>query len=140
MILINYAVLRYRLQLSPLKSLRRDFPEKTETRHVLSPKIGIFSRFRLRVTFQNVSNYLVLFVGVIFANSAAVFRNCSCRLRWIIISWRSRRICWRKYQYMLSVPASVSSGNKLDGMISLLEYYMDTRTDNNDAEKFPPIP
>lgn len=28
MILINYAVLRYRLQLSPLKFLRRDFPEK----------------------------------------------------------------------------------------------------------------
>ena len=41
-----------------------------------------------------------------------------------------------KYQYMLSGPASVSSGNKLDGMISLLEYYMDTRTDNKDAEKF----
>lgn len=41
-----------------------------------------------------------------------------------------------KYQYMLSVPASVSSGNKLDGMLSLLEYYMDTRTDNKDVEKF----
>lgn len=37
---------------------------------------------------------------------------------------------------MLSVPASVTSGNKLDSMISLLEYYMDTRTDNKDAEKF----
>ncbi|MBP8900702.1 MAG: ABC transporter permease, partial [Blautia sp.] len=59
MILINYAVLRYRLQLSPLKFLRRDFSGKKQKRAMyLSPKIGIFSRFRLRVIFQNVSNYL----------------------------------------------------------------------------------
>ncbi len=76
MILINYAVLRYRLQLSPLKFLRRDFSGKKQKRAMyLSPKIGIFSRFRLRVIFQNVSNYLVLFVGVIFANLLLFFRN-----------------------------------------------------------------
>lgn len=37
---------------------------------------------------------------------------------------------------MLSVPASAYSGNKADAMSSLMEYYMDTRTDNKDAEKF----
>ena len=136
MILINYAVLRYRLQLSPLKFLRRDFSGKKQKRAVyLSPKIGIFSRFRLRVIFQNVSNYLVLFVGVIFANLLLFFGmllpsaldHYQLEIQWNMLA---------KYQYMLSVPASVSSGNKLDGMLSLLEYYMDTRTDNKDAEKF----
>ena len=74
MILIDYAVLRYRLQLSPLKLLRRDFFGKKQKRAVyLSPKIGIFSRFRLRVIFQNVSSYLVLFVGVVFANLLLFF-------------------------------------------------------------------
>ena len=120
MILINYAVLRYRLQLSPLKFLRRDFSGKKQKRAVyLSPKIGIFSRFRLRVIFQNVSNYLVLFVGVIFANLLLFFGmllpsaldHYQLEIQWNMLA---------KYQYMLSVPASVSSGNKLDGMLSLI--------------------
>ena len=136
MILINYAVLRYRLQLSPLKFLRRDFSGKKQKRAVyLSPKIGIFSRFRLRVIFQNVSNYLVLFVGVIFANLLLFFGMLlPSALDHYQLEIQGNMLA--KYQYMLSVPAGVSSGNKLDGMLSLLEYYMDTRTDNKDAEKF----
>ena len=136
MILINYAVLRYRLQLSPLKFLRRDFSGKKQKRAMyLSPKIGIFSRFRLRVIFQNISNYLVLFVGVIFANLLLFFGMLlPSALDHYQLEIQGNMLA--KYQYMLSVPASVSSGNKLDGMISLLEYYMDTRTDNKDAEKF----
>ena len=136
MIVINYAVLRYRLQLSPLKFLRRDFSGKKQKRAVyLSPKIGIFSRFRLRVIFQNTSNYIVLFIGVIFANLLLFFGM----LLPSALDHYQQEIqdnMLAKYQYMLSVPASVSSGNKLDGMLSLLEYYMDTRTDNKDAEKF----
>ena len=136
MILINYAVLRYRLQLSPLKFLRRDFSGKKQKRAMyLSPKIGIFSRFRLRVIFQNVSNYMVLFVGVIFANLLLFFGMLlPSALDHYQLEIQENMLA--KYQYMLSVPASVSSGNKLDGMLSLLEYYMDTRTDNKDAEKF----
>ena len=136
MILINYAVLRYRLQLSPLKFLRRDFSGKKQKRAMyLSPKIGIFSRFRLRVIFQNVSKYMVLFVGVIFANLLLFFGMLlPSALDHYQLEIQENMLA--KYQYMLSVPASVSSGNKLDGMISLLEYYMDTRTDNKDAEKF----
>ena len=41
-----------------------------------------------------------------------------------------------KYQYMLQAPVSAVSGNKLDSLISLLEFYMDSETDNEDAEKF----
>lgn len=136
MILINYAVLRYRLQLSPLKFLRRDFSGKKQKRAMyLSLKIGIFSRFRLRVIFQNVSNYMVLFVGVIFANLLLFFGMLlPSALDHYQLEIQGNMLA--KYQYMLSVPASVSSGNKLDGMLSLLEYYMDTRTDNKDAEKF----
>ena len=136
MVLINYAVLRYRLQLSPLKFLRRDFSGKKQKRAIyLSPKIGIFSRFRLRVIFQNTSNYIVLFIGVVFANLLLFFGMLlPSALDHYQLEIRNNMLA--KYQYMLSVPASVTSGNKLDGMISLLEYYMDTRTDNKDAEKF----
>lgn len=74
----------------------------------LSPKIGIFSRFRLRVIFQNVSNYLVLFVGVIFANLLLFFGMLlPSALDHYQLEIQENMLA--KYQYMLSVPASVSS-------------------------------
>ena len=101
----------------------------------LSPKIGIFSRFRLRVIFQNVSNYLVLFVGVIFANLLLFFGMLlPSTLDHYQMEIQENMLA--KYQYILSVPASAYSGNKEDAMNSLLEYYTDIRTDNKDAEKF----
>lgn len=136
MILIDHAVLWYRLKLSPLKLLRRDFSGKKQKRAVyLSPKIGIFSRFRLRVIFQNISNYLVLFVGVVFANLLLFFGMLlPSALDHYQMEIQENMLA--KYQYILSVPASAYSGNKTDAMNSLLEYYTDTRTDNKDAEKF----
>ena len=136
MVLINYAVLRYRMQLSPLKFLRRDFSGKKQKRAVyLSPRIGIFSRFRLRVIFQNVSNYLVLFVGVLFANLLLFFGMLlPSALDHYQLEIQENMLA--KYQYMLSVPASVSFGTGMDSMLSLQKYYMDTRTENKDAEKF----
>ena len=136
MILIDHAVLWYRLKLSPLKLLRRDFSGKKQKRAVyLSPKIGIFSRFRLRVIFQNISNYLVLFVGVVFANLLLFFGMLlPSALDHYQMEIQENMLA--KYQYILSVPASAYSGNKADAMNSLLEYYTDTRTDNKDAEKF----
>ena len=136
MILIDHAVLRYRLQLSPLKLLRRDFFGKKQKRAVyLSPKIGISSRFRLRVIFQNVSSYLVLFVGVVFANLLLFFGMLlPSALDHYQLEIQENMLA--KYQYMLSAPASAYSGNKADAMSSLMEYYMDTRTDNKDEYSF----
>ena len=42
-----------------------------------------------------------------------------------------------KYQYMLEVPVSAMSGNKLDSMLELLQFsYGTKKTDNEDAEVF----
>lgn len=74
MFVVNYAVLHHKLKLSPLKFLRRDLSSRKQRRAVyLSPRMKIFHRFRLRVIFQNISNYLVLFVGIIFANLLLMF-------------------------------------------------------------------
>lgn len=74
MLVVNYGILRYKLRLSPLKFLRRDLSGSRRKRAVrLSPKLGIFHRFRLRVIFQNMSNYIVLFIGIIFANLLLFF-------------------------------------------------------------------
>ena len=136
MLVVNYGVLRHKLRLSPLKFLRRDLSGRKRKKAIyLSPVIKIFSRFRLRVIFQNMSNYLVLFIGIIFANLLLMFGLLlPSALSHYQVEIQNNMLA--KYQYMLQIPASAVSGNKFDGLISLLEFYMDSRTDNEDAEKF----
>lgn len=136
MLVVNYGVLRHKLRLSPLKFLRRDLSGRKRKKAInLSPVIKIFSRFRLRVIFQNMSNYLVLFIGIIFANLLLMFGLLlPSALSHYQVEIQNNMLA--KYQYMLQVPVSAASGNKFDGLISLLEFYMDSRTDNENAEEF----
>ena len=136
MLVVNYGVLRHKLKLSPLKFLRRDLSGRKQKRAIyLSPKMKIFSRFRIRVIFQNMSNYVVLFVGILFANLLLMFGLLlPSALSHYQVEIQNNMLA--KYQYMLQVPVSAVSGNKFDGLISLLEFYMDSRTDNEDAEEF----
>ena len=136
MLVVNYGVLRHKLRLSPLKFLRRDLSGRKRKKAIyLSPVIKIFSRFRLRVIFQNMSNYLVLFIGIIFANLLLMFGLLlPSTLSHYQVEIQNNMLA--KYQYMLQVPVSAASGNKFDGLISLLEFYMDSRTDNENAEEF----
>ena len=136
MLVVNYGVLRHKLKLSPLKFLRRDLSGRKQKRAIyLSPKMKIFSRFRLRVIFQNMSNYMVLFIGILFANLLLMFGLLlPSALSHYQVEIQNNMLA--KYQYMLQVPVSTVSGNKFDGLISLLEFYMDSRTDNEDAEEF----
>ena len=136
MLVVNYGVLRHKLRLSPLKFLRRDLSGRKKKKAIyLSPVIKIFSRFRLRVIFQNMSNYLVLFIGILFANLLLMFGLLlPSALSHYQVEIQNNMLA--KYQYMLQVPVSAASGNKFDGLISLLEFYMDSRTDNEDAEEF----
>ena len=137
MLVVNYGVLRHKLKLSPLKFLRRDLSSGRRQKRAirLSPRIKIFSRFRLRVIFQNMSNYIVLFIGIIFANLLLMFGL----LLPSALSHYQGEIqgnMLAKYQYMFQVPVSAVSGNKFESLISLLEFYMDSETDNEDAEEF----
>ena len=95
----------------------------------------MFHRFRLRVIFQNMSNYIVLFIGIIFANLLLFFGL----LLPSVLSHYQQDIqsnMLAKYQYMLEVPVSAMSGNKLDSMLELLQFSYGTKTENEDAEAF----
>ena len=137
MLFVNYVVLRHKLKLSPLKFLRRNLSSgRGQKRAIrLSPKIKIFSRFRLRVIFQNMSNYVVLFIGIVFANLLLMFGLLlPSALAHYQVEIQENMLA--KYQYMLQVPVSAVSGNKFESLMSLLEFYMDSQTDNEDAEEF----
>ena len=137
MFVVNYAVLHHKLKLSPLKFLRRDLSSRKQRYAVyLSPRMKIFHRFRLRVIFQNISNYLVLFVGILFANLLLMFGLLlPSALDHYQLEIQNNMLA--KYQYMLSVPVSVMGGsNKLENMLDMLLFAHDTETDNEDAEEF----
>ena len=136
MLIINYGILYYKLRLSPLKFIRRDLSSRKQKRAVhLSTKLGIFRRFRLRVIFQNISNYMVLFVGILFANLLLFF---GLLLPSVLDHYQEeiQGNMLAKYQYILEVPTEAMSGSKLESLLALMQYSNGTETENKTAEKF----
>lgn len=69
MIVINLAILTNKLSLSPLKFIRRDLSKKQKKKAFrLNTKISIMKRFRLRIIFQNMPNYITIIIGIFLAN------------------------------------------------------------------------
>ena len=137
MMVVNYLVLRRKLGLSPLKFLRRDLSRRKQKHAMpLSPHIPFFTRFRLRVIFQNVGNYLILFIGILFANMLLMF---GLALPAVLDHYQAEieqnLLC--NYQYILQVPYdAMNEDKKLESMISMLYFQSEVETDNEDAEKF----
>lgn len=74
MFFINLFVLSRKLSISPLKFIRRDLSRRKKKKAIrLNTKIGIMSRFRLRIIFQNIPNYITIFIGILFANLILLF-------------------------------------------------------------------
>ncbi|MCM1494471.1 MAG: ABC transporter permease [Bacteroides sp.] len=136
MLLINYFLLQNSLRISPLKFLRRDLSRKRHKRALpLNNKLPFFFRFRLRVIFQNMSNYVTVLIGVIFANLLLMF---GLILPAILNDYASdiESNMLAEYQYMLNYPMTDKNENKLETLMSFMEYMNDVETENEDAEKF----
>lgn len=137
MLLVNYTVLHRRLSLSPLKFLRRDL-KRRQQKHALSlsRRIPFFSRFRLRVIFQNVSNYLLLFLGILFANLLLMFGLLfPAVLNHYQTVLEDNLLC--NYQYILQIPINaMDEDHKLESLVNMLYFQHAVETDNPDAEKF----
>ena len=115
MFVINFAVLTKKMRLSPLRFLRRDLAtRKREKAFRLNTRIPIFTRFQLRVFFQNISNYVVIFIGIMFANFILLFG------------------------FLFSPLLDKFSDEILANMISDYQYVlkMPVETENTDAEKY----
>jgi len=66
MIVVNFFIIRKKLKLSPLRFLRHDLGSHKRSKARRLPRWSFMKRFRLRIIFQNMPNYIVLFVGVCF--------------------------------------------------------------------------
>ena len=137
MLLVNYTVLHRKLSLSPLKFLRRDL-KRRQQKHTLSlsKRIPFFSRFRLRVIFQNISNYLLLFLGILFVNLLLMFGLLfPAVLDHYQTVLQDNLLC--NYQYILQIPINaMDEDHKLESLVNMLYFQHKVETDNPDAEKF----
>ena len=111
MVLINFVMLARMLSLSPLKFIRRDLKRHQKKKAFkLNTKIGIMIRFRLRVIFQNIPNYITIFVGVLFAGFILVFGTMFIPLLdYVEDETLSDMIA--QHQYILKAPAETNSSD-----------------------------
>lgn len=118
---INLAVLIFRLKLSPLKFLRRDLQRRRKKKAMrLSFKIPFLTRFRMRILFQNVPNYIILFVGIVVASVLLVFGNMFGAL----LEEYSAQIVsgmFAKYQYVLKAPVETEEESAEKYCVTTLE-------------------
>lgn len=74
MLLVNFVMLSKKLKISPLNFIRGELKENGQKRLIKLPKkMPFFSKFRLRILFQNVPSYLTLALGVFLAGTLVVF-------------------------------------------------------------------
>ena len=130
MFVINYGLLASKLKYSPLRFLRRDISGKKSKRaFYLSRKIPFFSRFGVRTVYQNLSNYLMLFVGIIFVNLLLLFGLIFPS----VMNYYTNRVSENMiadYQYMLTIPVErTNEENKLESTINMLKFANEVQTE-----------
>lgn len=66
MLAVNLCVIIKLIQHTPLQFLRHDLKKTKRKKAVRLPRWKFLNRFRLRIIFQNISNYVILFAGIFF--------------------------------------------------------------------------
>ena len=73
-LIINFLVLSKKLKISPLNFIRGQLKQSGQKNIIKLPKkMSFFSKFRLRILFQNIPSYLTMFFGIILAGTLVVF-------------------------------------------------------------------
>lgn len=66
MFVVNLIVIIKMMQHTPLQFLRSDLKKTKRRKAIRLPRWRFLSRFRLRIIFQNIPNYIILFAGITF--------------------------------------------------------------------------
>lgn len=121
MLVVNLIVIMKMMQHTPLQFLRNDLKKKKRKKAMRLPRWRFFNRFRLRIIFQNIPNYILLFVGVFFIMvMLAMAVGMPSTLNYY--KENAEDLIFAKYQYVLKTYED-EEGNRID-------------TENRGAEKF----
>ena len=68
MLVINIFLLFRRLSIMPIRFLRGEIKKNKSKKAVRLPDFSFLKRFRIRIILSNTSSYVMLFLGILFAN------------------------------------------------------------------------
>lgn len=121
MLVVNLCVIIRMMQHTPLQFLRHDLKKTKRKKAMRLPKWKFLSRFRLRIIFQNIPNYIILFAGIFFI---MVMLAMAVGMPSTLDYYKENAadMMFAKYQYVLK-SAEDADGNLIG-------------TKNEDAEKF----
>lgn len=137
MFVITFGILYEKLSLTPLQFIRRDLKKKKKKKTLyLSRTISFFSRFRIRIILQNISSYLTLFAGILFADLLLMF---GLMLPPLLDHYQEEitenMLC--RYQYILQAPLEMANAkNPVEYLAAALKMKSETMTKNEDAEQY----
>ncbi len=110
MLVINIISLNSKFKISPLKFIRHDISRHKRKKAVKLPHFKFFTRFRIRVIFQNIPNFIVLFVGMLFTCVLLLFGMMMLPL----LEHQKKETLSNmisKYQYILKAPADTDTAD-----------------------------
>ena len=121
MLVVNLAVIIKMMRHTPLQFIRNDLKKTKRQKAIRLPGWRFLSRFRLRIIFQNIPNYVILFAGIIFIMvMLAMAVGMPDTLKYY--KKNAADLMFAKYQYVLKSYKD-ETGNVIV-------------TQNSDAEKF----
>ncbi len=121
MFVINLVTIWNKLRFSPLNFLRRDLSRRKKKKSFrLNTKIPIMTRFRLRIIFQNLPNYITIIAGSFLANFILMFGMI---FKPMLLSFQDtisdNMLC--SYIYIMKAPAETSCDSAEKGYLTNLE-------------------
>ena len=123
MLVINYLMLRHKLNISPIRFLRRDTHKNRIKQHIKLKHGSFFRRFQIRVILQNKGSYFTLFIGILFASFILMFGIVMgpCIDNYLQNSEDSVKA---DYQYVLKQPVDIKNAEDAEKLtITSLETY-----------------
>lgn len=121
MLAVNLIVITKMMRHTPLQFLRHDLKKTKRKKAMRLPRWSFMKRFRIRIILQNIPNYAILFIGIVFI---AVMLAMAVGMPESLDYYNdnAKDMMFAKYQYVLK------SYEDEDGK--------EIHTDNKDAEKF----
>ena len=131
MFIINLVSISRALKLSPLRFLRRDLTKKKRSKAIRLPRVSFFSRFRLRIVFQNMGNYVTMFIGITLAN---VFLLFGMMMGPLLTHYQEEVLetMPAKYQYILKTQVETNYPKAEKFCLSSLQYYPSEEKDGSE--------
>lgn len=131
MIIINFAVISTKMNLTPLQFLRRELKKKPGKKAFrLNTKIPFAERFRLRILFQNIPGYIVMIFGIILGACIIIFGEI---FGTIFKDYKAdvldSMIC--DYQYILTEPQETEYDNAEKYCMTSFEFKFEDYANDN---------